>query len=322
VPKNCGCSSTKLTIFTNGLVTIDEREGGCTAFRFLRAAFVQDLTYVRHVKAGVLPTLCLGAGDRLVLSFADEAFEFELALPENGLAEAHQTVLRAALGGRGPSAPLATFPAANGSLTVAPEFTTLAARRPLCLSLCHTDEVISVKTKDFEHVSAALPSFHSSCLAAVAAIDILAISRISARLVSSDLVLLCAWPCAFLLDLVAIIALWLEAVISVVAAPCLFFCRKTTLSFAAPGPAKTLRLQPIENPTTLLRTIAANVAAADAAFRWPEHGTAGAAKAPAVFEATAPALAQPHAVVLPGAAVVVANPIAGGEPPVPARSWV
>lgn len=266
----CGANTRVMRLYTNGTVSFEEKQTGCTSFRFVDNAFLQDLCYVRYTKAGLLNVIFLGGANRLEISFLGDKFFLDTGLPQDQLAAAHTAILAATLMGRAPSPPLKVYEGKVGRMEVGPEFTTVSVSKLAFFPLISSSEVTTIKTADISHLRASLPSWQNALIKAIRDIELYKLSRAVSALMGEDIVMLPVWPCTFFNDMYLTIILGMKALISIFQFLMIFFFRKTAVILGGPGPAKQVAFEPAEDPETLLRGVAAHVTVAQKTFGWSQ----------------------------------------------------
>ena len=263
----CGLNTKTLSIFSNGMVKMDEKQTGVTSMRELDNAFLDDLNFVRYTENGILQSLFCGSPNRIEISFLSDRFFLDTKLKVTDLPLAFKTVLTAALN-REPSPPLKVYEGKIGKLELGPEFSIITTTKMGFFAPLSSTEVIAIKTSDISHLRAALPSWQNALVKAIRDIELYKLSRTISALMGEDLALLPVWPCTFFNDLYLSIILAINALISIFQFIMVFFFRKTAVIFGGPGPAKQVSFLPDENPEALLRSIAKEITTANNTFSW------------------------------------------------------
>ena len=266
----CGANTKTISVYSNGLVTLVEVQGGMTTIKNVDVAVLSELSYIRYTKAPPAQAICFGKENRIELVFDGDTYIMEsnqaaAALP--ALSEAVKTAML----GRVPSANIKTVAGALSKIEIGPEFTTIEETECAWAGeQCMNTEVTTVKTSDISYLRATLPSTINAFIRAVRDIEFAIIADKCSRIWGSDLVMLPVWPCSFFSNSWVAIVLLINALVSVFRFLVIFLCRKTAVILGGPGPAKTVVLPTVvEKPEEMLQDLANSITVAQASYTWP-----------------------------------------------------
>jgi len=271
----CGANTKTLSVYSNGLATLVEVQGGITTLKNVDVALLSEVAYIRYVKAPLAQAICFGKTNHIELVFAGDTYVMGTNAAADSLPAFHDGI-KAALLGRNPSGNIKTVSGAASSIEIGPEFTTVTSSEcGWAGDQCKTIEVTTIKTRDISHLRATLPSWINALIRAIRDIEFAALGAACSRLMADDLVLLPVWPCAFLNDSWVAIVLTFNALMSIMKFLIIFFFRKTAVILGGPGPAKTVVLPVVvEKPEEMLQDLANGITVAQASFTWPLPGQA------------------------------------------------
>jgi hypothetical protein len=276
----CGAATRSLKVKANGLVMLTDETKGITNILDMTAAWAADVSYIRLTHAGLLAKLCFGApAGKLEISFLGDKYTLEQPLATIEQLEAALVGIKSAIFMRAPAQPKEVLVGTLGTLTLASDFIDVTVVKPSCHEMFATRETTSVRTSDVTYFTASLPSWQNALIVAIRDIQLFKMSASISKLCGSSLVLLPVWPCDFFSELHITIMLFINAIVSITKFLIIFFFRKTSLIIGGPGPAKQVAFLPIDEPVTLLRSMAVKVAALQAKAADELRDTsAGAAK--------------------------------------------
>ena len=273
----CGANSKTLNIYSNGLVTLVEVQGGLTTLKNVDVALLSELSYFRYLKAPFAQAVCCGKDNRIELVFEGDTYIMESQQAMSALPVLAEGLKTAMLGNRAPGAAIKTVTGAKSKIEIGPEFTVVEATECSWAGpLCENAEVTTIKTRDISHLRATLPSTINAFIRAYRDIQCAAISANCTSLWVNDFPLFasCIWPCSFMHKGYVTAVLCVNAAVSLLRFLVIFFCRKTSVILGGPGPGKSVVLPTVvEKPEEMLQDLANSITIAQASYEWPQPPT-------------------------------------------------